>query len=134
MISFDDATGENRKEHNSNWPHNPDYPYRILILGDSGPGKTNSLLKLINHQSYIDKIYLYAKDPYEAKYQLLIQKHESVGLKHCDYYSKVFIEYSNEMDDVYENIDEYNSNKKYKIFIVFDIIVDVLSKKTLIQQ
>ena len=72
MISFDDATGENRKEHNPNWPHNPDYPYRILILGGSGQGKTNSLLKLINHQSYIDKIYLYAKDPYEAKYQLLI--------------------------------------------------------------
>ena len=80
MISFDDATGENRKEHNPNWPHNPDYPYRILILGGSGPGKTNSLLILINHKSYIDKIYLYAKDPYEAKYQLLIQKHESVGI------------------------------------------------------
>ena len=66
MINFDNYTNENKTEHNSNWPYIPDQPYRILIAGGSGSGKTNALLNLI--QSDIDKIYLYAKDPYEAKY------------------------------------------------------------------
>ena len=61
----------------------PDHPYRILIIGCSGSGKTNALLSLINNQQDIDKIYLYAKDPYEAKYQL-INKREKVGLDHFD--------------------------------------------------
>ena len=56
-------------QHNSKWPYIPDHPYRILIIGGSGSGKTNALLNLINNQPDIDKIYLYAKDPYEAKYQ-----------------------------------------------------------------
>ena len=68
MINFGDATEENIKEHNPNWPQIPDHPYRILILGCSGSGKTNSLFNLISHQPDIDKIYLYAKDPYETKY------------------------------------------------------------------
>ena len=59
---------ENIKEHNLNLSEIPDHPYRILIVGDSGSGKTNVLLNLINHEPDIDKIYLYAKDPYEAKY------------------------------------------------------------------
>ena len=54
------------------WPHIPDHPYRILIIGGSGSGKTNALLNLINNQLDIDKIYLFAKDPYEARYQYLI--------------------------------------------------------------
>ena len=79
----------------------------------------------------IDKIYLYAKDPYEAKYQLLITKRESTGFK-CLNDPKVFIEYSNDMDDIYKNIEEYNPIKKQKILIVFDdVIADMLSNKKL---
>ena len=76
MINFDEYTNENKIEHNSKWPHIPDHPYRILIVGGSGSGKTNSLLNLINNQPDNDKIYLYAKDPYQAKYQYLINKRE----------------------------------------------------------
>ena len=68
MINCDNVTKENIKEHNPNCPQIPDYPYRILIIGDSGSGKTNSLFNLITQQPDIDKIYLYARDPYEAKY------------------------------------------------------------------
>ena len=64
------------KEHNPNWLDISDHPYRILIVGGSGSGKTNALINLINHETDIDKIYLYAKDPYEAKYQSLISKRE----------------------------------------------------------
>ena len=73
MINFDDYTNENIVEHNSKWLYIPDHPYRILIIGGSGSGKTNALLNLINNQPDIDKIYLYAKDPYEKKYQYLIR-------------------------------------------------------------
>ena len=72
MINFDDVTKENIKEHNPNWPQIPDHPYRTLIIGDSGSGKTNSLFNLINYQPSIDKIYFHTKDPYEAEYQFLI--------------------------------------------------------------
>ena len=78
-----------------------------MIIGGSGSGKTNALLNLINHEPDIDKIYLYAKDPYEAKYQLLINKRESTGLKYLND-SKAFIEYSNDMDGIYQNFEEYN--------------------------
>ena len=88
--NFDDVTKGNTKEHNPNWSKIPDHPYRILIVGGSGFGKTNSLFNLINHEPDIDKIYLYAKDPYEAKYQFLINKRESTGLKQFNH-SKAFI-------------------------------------------
>ena len=89
------------------------------------------MLNLINHEPDIDKIYLYAKDPYEAKYQLFINKSESTGLKYLNDL-KAFIEYSNDMDDIYENIEEYNPNKKRKVLIVFDdMIGDTLSNKKL---
>ena len=107
MIIFDDYTNENKTEYNLKWPYIPDHPYRISIIGGSGSGKTNALLNLINNQPYIDKIYLYAKDPYEAKYQYLINKCEKVGLKHHDD-PKAFIKYLNNMQHVYENIEEYN--------------------------
>ena len=68
MINFDDYTSEN-KNKNPKWPYIPDYSYRILIIGGSGSGKTNPLFNLIIHQPMIDKIYLYAKNPYEEKYQ-----------------------------------------------------------------
>ena len=81
MINFDDVTKENIKEHNPNWPQVPDHPYRILIIGGSGSGKTNSLFNLINEEPDIDKIYLYAKDSFEAKYQFLITKKRNYMLK-----------------------------------------------------
>ena len=73
MINFDIYTNENKRKHNPYWPYIPDHPYRILIIGGSGCGKTNALLNLINNQPDIDKIYLYTKDPYEDKYQFLIK-------------------------------------------------------------
>ena len=118
------------KEHNLSWPQIPDHPYKILTVEDSGSGKTNLLFNLISHQPDIDKIYLYAKDPFEAKYKLLINKRESTDLKHFSD-SKAFIDYSNDMDDIYENIDKYNPNKKWKIWTVFDMIADILNNKNL---
>ena len=131
MINFDDYVNENKTEHNKNWPYIPDHPYRILIIGGSGSGKTNALLNLIENQPDIDKIYLYAKDPYEAKYQYLINKREGVGINHFND-PKAFIEYSNDMQDVYKNIDEYNTDKERKILIVFDnMIADMINNKKL---
>ena len=131
MINFDEYTNENKTEHNSKWPYIPDHPYRILIAGGSGSGKTNALLNLINNQPDIDKIYLYAKDPYEAKYQYLINKREKVGLDHYDD-PKAFMEYSNDMQDVYKNIEDYNTKKNRKVLIVFDdMIADMINNKKL---
>ena len=84
---------------------------------------------MINNQPDIDKIYLYAKDPYENKFQYLINKRESVRLKHFND-PKAFIEYSNDMHDLYKNIDNYNLNKENKILIVFDdMIADMINNK-----
>ena len=131
MINFGDYTNENKTKHNLNWPYIPDHTYRISIIGGSGSGKTFALLNLINNQPDIDKIYLYAKDPYEDKYQLLINKIESTGLKHFND-PKAFIEYSNDMHDAYKNIDHYNPDKENKILIVFDdMIADMINNKKL---
>ena len=131
MINFDEYTNENKIEHNLKWPYIPDHPYRILIVGGSGSGKTNALLNLINNQPDIDKIYLYAKDPYEAKYQYLINKPEKVGLDNFDD-PKAFIEYSNDMQDVYKNIEDYNLGEKRKVLIVFDdMIADMINNNKL---
>ena len=116
MINFDSYTNENKTEHNLNWPYIPDHPYRILIAGGSGSGKTNAIFNL-NNQSDIDKIYLYAKDPYEAKYQYLINKHEKVGLDHIND-PKAFMEYSNDMSDVYKKNEDYNPDKKKEYFLM----------------
>ena len=134
MINFDDCTNENIIEHNSKWPYIPDHPYRILIIGGSGSGKTNALLNLINNQLDIDKIYLYAKDPYEKKYQYLINKREKVGLNHFNDFNdpKAFMEYSNDMQVVYKNIEDYNPIKKRKILIFFDdMIADMINNNKL---
>ena len=106
-----------KTEHNLKWRYIPHHPYRILIIGGSGSGKTNALLNLISNQPDIEKIYLYAKDPYEAKYRFLINKRESTGLKHFND-AKTFIEYSNDIQDFYINIDEYKADKERKILIV----------------
>ena len=131
MFKFDYITIENIKEHNPNWPEIPDHPNRILIVGGSGSGKTNAWLNLINHEPDIDKIYLYAKDQYEAKYQLLINKRESTGLKYFNDL-KAFIEYSMIWMIFIKNIEEYNPNKTWKILIAFDdMTADMLSNKKL---
>ena len=131
MINFDDYVNENKTEHNKNWPYVPDNPYRILIIGGSGSGKTNVLLTLIENQPDIGKIYLYAKDSFEAKYQYLINILEKVGLKRFND-PRAFIEYSNDMCDVYKNIDEYNIDKERKTLIVFDdMIADIIKNKKL---
>ena len=113
---------ENIKEHDPDWPLIPDHPNRTLTIWGSGSGKTNSLFNLINHQSDIDKIYLYTKHPYEAKYQFSIKNHEDVGTKHFND-SKAFIEYSNNVVDIYKNTEDYNPNKKRKRLIVFDDMI-----------
>ena len=129
MINLDSITNENNKEHNEKWPYIPDHPYRILIINGSGSGKTNALLNLINEQDNIDKIYLDAKDSREPKYKYLIKNHENVGIIHLND-SNTFIECSNTMDNVYENIDDYNPSRKRKILIVFDdMIADIMTNK-----
>ena len=82
MINFDYYANEKKIAHNSRWPYILDHPYRILIVGGSGSPKTNALMNLINNEPEIDKIYLYAKHPNEAKHQYLIKKREKVGLDH----------------------------------------------------
>ena len=119
MFNLDGITKENNKERNKKWPYIPDHPYTSFIIGGSGWGKTNALLNLIKQQDDIDKIYLYAKDLRKAKYEFLIKKREDVGIKHLNA-SNAFIECWNTMDDVYENIADYNRTRGRKILIVFD--------------
>ena len=77
MINSDNITSENNKEHSEKWSCIPDHPYRTLIIGGSGSGKTSALINLINEQYNIDKIYLHAKDLNEPKYKYLIKKCEN---------------------------------------------------------
>ena len=131
MINFDDYVDENKTEDNKYSPYIPDHLYRVLIIGGSGSGKANLLLNLIENQPDIEKIYSYAKDPYESKYQYLIHKGEGVGINHFND-PKAFIEYSNDIHDVYKNINDYNSDKEKKILIVFgDMIADMIHNKKL---
>ena len=113
MIDLDSITHKNNKKHNEKWPYIPDHRYRILIIGGSGSGKTNALINLINEQSDTDKIYLYAKDLGKPKYKYLIKKRKDVRIKHVNNLN-AFTECSNSMDGVYENINDYNPNRKTK--------------------
>ena len=100
-----------------------------MIIGGSGSGKTSTLLNLINEQNDIDKMYLYARDLNEPKYKILIKKRKDAGIKHLND-PNAFIECSNTMDDVYEDIDDYNPSRKRKNLIVFDdMIADIMSNK-----
>ena len=100
-----------------------------MIIGDSGSGKTNTLLNLINEQHDIGKIYLYATDLNEPKYKSFIKKRKDAGIKHLND-PNAFIECSNTMDGVYENIHDYNSSRKRKIVIVFDdMIAGIMTNK-----
>ena len=129
MFNLEDITNESNKDHNLKWPFIPDHPYRILIIGGSGSGKTNALLNLIKAQGDINKNSLYAKDLSETKYEYLIRKREGAGIKYLKDLN-AFVECSDTMDDVYENIDDYKPNEKRKILIVFDdMIADIITNK-----
>ena len=115
MINLDSITNENNKKTQwkiaiYTWPS-------LQTIGSAGSGKTNTLLNLINEQNDIDKVYLYARDLNEPKYKILIKKREDAGIKHLND-PNAFIECSNTMDDVYENIHDYNSNRKRKILFL----------------
>ena len=100
-----------------------------MIIGGYGSGKPNALINLINEQRDIDKIYLYARDLSEQKYEHLIKKRENIGIKHLNN-PNAFIKCSNTMDDVYENINDYNPIRKRKKLIVFDdMIADIMTNK-----
>ena len=97
----------------------------MLIIGPSGSGKTNTLLHLINDLHPIDKIYLYAKDLHEPKYEYLINKREQAGIKNLND-PHAFIEYSGDMNDVLDDINNCNKNRDKKVLIVFDdMIADI---------
>ena len=112
LINFDDVTKGHIKEYYQGWLQLLDHPCRILIIPGSGSGKMNSLLNLICKQPDIGKTHSYAKDSFELKYQFLINKRKSTGLKHFND-SKASIEQSNNMDDIYENTEEHNPNKTH---------------------
>ena len=129
MFNLEDITNENSKKHNEKWPYISDHAYRILIIGGSGLGKTNTLLNLISHQDDIDRLYFYTEDLSEPKYESLIKKREDAEIKHLND-PEAFIECSNTMNDVYNNIDNYNQSRKRKILIVFDdMIADIMTNK-----
>ena len=129
MKNFDQSVEIN---HNPNWLYILDHPYRILIIWDSRSGKTNVLLNLMeNQQQDLDKIYLYVKDQFESKYQLLIIGREKVGIKKLKH-PKSFAGYSQTIAYVYENLENYIPAKKRDVLIVFDdMIADMEANKKL---
>ena len=110
MFNFYYIIKKDIKEHNPNWPKIPGHPYRTLIVGGSGSGKTDVLINLINHEPDINKIYLYAKDLYESKHQSLVNKIESTDIKYLND-SEAIIEHSNYMDDIYKILKNTNQMK-----------------------
>ena len=121
MFNLDKLVNEKQKEDN--------WPFRMLMIGPSGSGKTNTLLHLIDKLHPIDKIYLYPKDLSEPKYEYLINKREQVGIEMLQN-AKAFIEHSNDMNDVFENINDYNKKHNKKVLLVFnDMIADIEHNK-----
>ena len=122
MLNLDNIVSNKKK---SSSEHN-DWPFRKLIIGPSESGKTNTLLHLIDKFHPIDKIYLYAKDTNEDKYQYLINKREQAGIKNLND-PHAFIEYSGDMNDVLEDINNYNKKRDKKVLIIFDdMIADIM--------
>ena len=101
MLNLDNIVSNKKENKDNNWP------FRMLIIGPSGSGKTNVLLHLINNLKPIDKIYLYAKDIHESKYEYLKNKKEQAGIKSLNN-PRAFIEYSDDTDDVLDDINNYN--------------------------
>ena len=121
MLNLDNIVSN----HNASSLEDNDWPFRMLIIGPSGSGKTNTLLHLINDLHPIDKIYLYAKDLHEPKYEYLINKRKQAGIKNLND-PHAFIEYSDDMNDVLDDINNYNKNRDKKVLIVFDdMIADI---------
>ena len=116
----------NNKSNDENWP------FRMLIIGPSGSGKTITLLNLIqnlNETTPVDKIYLYAKDLSESKYEFLINNRKNAGIKHFSDLA-AFIEYSNDMDDVFTNMEDCNKKRKRKVLLIaFDDMIAVKNLK-----
>ena len=121
MLNLDDIVSNKKKSSSEN----DDWPFRMLIIVPSGSGKTNTLLHLINDLHPIDKIYLYAKDLHEPKYEYLINKREQAGIKNLND-PHAFIEYSDDLNDVPDDVNNYNKNRDKKVIIVFDdMIADI---------
>ena len=121
MLNLDDIVSNKKKSSSER----NDWLFRMLIIEPSGSGKTNTLLHLMNNFHLIDKMYLYAKDTDEKKYQFLINKREQAGIKNLnDPYA--FIEYSNDMNDVLDDINNYNKSRDKKVLIIFDDILVIL--------
>ena len=122
MLNLDKIVNKNNKNEDEEWP------FRMLIIGPSGSGKTNTLLHLINYlhdTNPIDKIYLYAKDLWEPKHEYLINKRKQAGIKNLDD-THAFIEYSDNMNNVYDDIKNYNKKRENKMLIIFDdMIADI---------
>ena len=122
MLNLDNVVSNKKKSSSEN----DDWPFRMLIIGPLDSGKTNTLLYLINNFHPIDKIYLYAKDTDEEKYQYLINKREQVGIKNLND-PHAFIEHSSDMNDVLEDINNYNPKRDKKVLIIFDdMIADIM--------
>ena len=122
MLNLDDIVS-NKKKISS---ENDDWPFRMLIIGPSGFGKTNTLLHLIDKFHPVDKIYLYAKDTDEDKYQYLINKREQAGIKNLND-PHTFIEYSSDINDVLEDINSHNKKRDEKVLKIFDdMIADIM--------
>ena len=118
MLNLDKIVNNKNKDE--------DWPFRMLIKGPSGSGKTNTFLHLINNLHPIDKIYLYAKDLLEPKYEFLINKREQAGIKNLND-PHAFIKYSDDVNDVYQNINNYNKNRDKKVLIVLMIRLLILN-------
>ena len=130
MINLDSIRNENNKKHNEKRPYIPDHLYRIIVIGGSESGKANALLNLIKEQDWhdvINKIYLYARDLSEPKYQFLIKKLEDAGIKHVKN-PNAFIACSDTMDDAYKDTDNYNPKRDKKVLIGFDDMISDITR------
>ena len=130
MINLDSIRNENNKKHNEKRPYIPDHAYRIIVIGGSESAKANALLNLIKEQDWhdvINKIYLYARDLSEPKYQFLIKKLEDAGIKHVKN-PNAFIACSDTMDDVYKDTDNYNPKRDKKVLIGFDDMISDITR------